>query len=106
MIYGIEYENSGWGNEEELDRAKWDAKHEAPLVGDKALLYADEQPACLIAAYEHGTTEDEMLSLLRAHVAQCVHCGSTAATVQTDRLYLNPAAVCCEAGNLYTPLAA
>ena len=76
MIYGIEYENSGWGNEEELDRARWDAKHEAPLTGDKALPYADDQPACLIAAYRHGETEDEMLALLRAHIAECVHCDS------------------------------
>jgi hypothetical protein len=74
MIYGIEYENSGWGNEEELDRAAWDAKHEAPLVGDKALLYADEQPGCLIAAYSHGTTEAEMLSLLIDHLAKCESC--------------------------------
>ena len=36
-------------------------------------------------------------SLLRAYIAECVHCGSTAAIVQTDRLYVNPAAVCCEA---------
>ena len=95
------------GNEDELDRAAWIAIHEAPLTGDKALLCADEQPACLIAAYEHGVDEAEMLALLRAHIAECVRCGSRAATVQTDRLYLNPAAVCCEAGNLYTqPLAA
>jgi hypothetical protein len=92
--------------QEELDQTAWDAKHDAPLTGDKALLYADEQPACLVAAYEHGATEDEMLALLRAHIAECVHCGSTAATVQTDRLYLNPAAVCCEAGDLYTSLLA
>ena len=96
-----------YGCQKELDRAAWVAKHEAPLTGDKALLYSDDQPACLIAAYEHGETEDEMLSLLRAHVAECAHCGSTAATVQTDRIYINPAAVCCEAGSLYTsPLAA
>jgi hypothetical protein len=95
MIYGIEYETSGCGSEEELGLAAWDAKHNVPLTGDKALLYADEQPACLIAAYEHGQTEDEMLSLLRAHIAECAHCGSTAATVQTDRLWLNPAAACC-----------
>ena len=93
--------------QEELDRAAWIAKHEAPLTGDKALLYADEQPACLVAAYEHGTDEAEMLALLQAHITECTHCGSTAATVQTDRLYVDPAAVCCEAGNLYTsPLAA
>jgi hypothetical protein len=96
MIYGIEYENSGWGNEEELDRAAWVAKHEALLTGDRALLYADEQAPCLIAAYGHGATEGEMLLLLRAHIAECAHCGSTAATVQADRLYLNPAAVCCD----------
>jgi hypothetical protein len=71
MIYSIEYENSGWGNEEELDQAAWVAKHEAPLTGDKALLYAGEQPACLVAAY--GQTEAEMLFLLRAHIAECAH---------------------------------
>jgi hypothetical protein len=96
MVYRIEYETSGWGNEEELERAAWIAKHDAPLTGDKALLYSDDQPACMIAAYESGTTEAEMLTLLRAHIAECVHCGSTAATVQTDRLWLNPAAVCCD----------
>jgi|SRR5579871_609961 len=68
-----------------------------PLTGDLALLYADEQSACLVAAYEHGTSEAEMLSLLRAHVAECAACGSTAAIVQADRVLLNPAAVCCEA---------
>jgi hypothetical protein len=103
MIYGFEYENSGWGNEDELERARWDAKHDFPPTGHKALLYSGNQPACLIAAYEHGETEDEMLSLLRAHIVECTNCGSTAGTVQTDRLYLNLAAVCCESGNLYTP---
>jgi hypothetical protein len=98
MIYGIEYENSGWGNEDELDQAAWIAKHEAPLTGDRALLFADEQPACLIAAYEYGATEEEMLSLLRAHIAECALCGSTASTVQTDRLFVNSAAVCCDVG--------
>lgn len=82
MIYGIEYENSGWGDEDELERARWDAKYEAPLSGEKALLYADEQPACLIAAYEHGATEEAMLSLLIAHLATCDYC--------------NPAALRCE----------
>ena len=96
MIYGITYENSGSGNEDELERQAWIARHDAPLIGDKALLYADEQPACLIAAYEHAETEAEMLALLRFHIAECAHCGSTTATVQTDRLYVNPAAVCCE----------
>jgi hypothetical protein len=82
--------------QEELDRAVWIAKHEAPLIGDKALLYANEQPACLVAAYEHGADETEMLALLRTHIVECAHCGCTAATVQTDRLYVNPAAVYCE----------
>jgi hypothetical protein len=53
MIYGIEYENSGWGDEDEMERAMeraaWDAKHDFPPTGDKALLYSDDQPACLIA---------------------------------------------------------
>ena len=92
MIYGSEYENSGSGNEEELALAKWDTNHNFPLIGDMALIYADEQAACLIASYGHGTTEAEKLALLRAHIARCVHC--------------NPAAVCCETGNLYTPLVA
>jgi hypothetical protein len=82
--------------QEGLDRAAWVAKYEAPLTGVRALLYADEQPGRLISAYGHGSSEEEMLSLLRAHIAECAHCGSTAATVQTDRLYLNPAAVCCD----------
>ncbi len=68
---------------DDIDLAAWLAQDEAPLTGDKALLYADEQPACLIAAYEHGTTEEEMLALLRAHIAVCAQC--------------NPAAVCYEA---------
>ena len=68
--------------QEELGLAGCVAKHEAPLTGDKALLYADEQPACLVAAYEHGETEEAMLSLLRTHVAGCAHC--------------NPAIVRCE----------
>jgi len=71
---------------------------EDPLTGDLALLYADEQAACLVAAYEHGRSEAEMLALLRAHVAECAHCGSTARTVQSDRLALKtPGSVCCEA---------
>jgi hypothetical protein len=82
--------------QEELDLAAWIAKHDAPLTGNKALLFSDEQPACLLAAYEHGRDEAEMLSLLRAHIAECAHCGSMAATVQTDRLYVNPAAVRCD----------
>jgi hypothetical protein len=82
MIYGIEYENSGWGNEDELDRAAWDAKHDFPLRGHQALLYSDEQRECLVAAYVHGQSEDEMLSLLIDHLATCERC--------------NPAAVRCE----------
>jgi hypothetical protein len=82
MIYGIEYENSGWGNEDELAHRAWMARTDAPIAGAKALLYADEQPACLLAAYEHGTTEEEMFARLRVHIAECAHC--------------NPAIVRCE----------
>ena len=85
MIYGIEYEDSGWGNEDELALAAWIAKHEAPLVGDEALLYSEDQPACLIAAYEHGTTEAEMLSLLIDHLATCERCNLACTDVRTLR---------------------
>ncbi len=69
-----------WECADEIDLATWFAKDEEPLTGDKALLYADNQAACLIAACEHGTTEEEMLALLRAHIAVCAQC--------------NPASVC------------
>jgi hypothetical protein len=40
---------------------------------------------------------DGVCEALEAHRAECVHCGSSDAIVQSDRRYLNPAAVCCEA---------
>jgi hypothetical protein len=71
--------------QEELDRIAWDAKHEAPLTGDKALLYADDQPKWLVAAYEHGETEEEMLPAPRAHIAECAHCRSTAGSSELPK---------------------
>jgi hypothetical protein len=42
-------------------------------------------------------TTAELVNRLRAHeLAQCAACASTRATVATDRLHLNQAAVCCE----------
>jgi hypothetical protein len=86
MIYGIEYEDSGCGNEEELGRAAWIARHEAPLTGDKALLYADEQPACLQEAIGFGESEAGLLALLREHIAACALCNPAAPNVNERRL--------------------
>ena len=40
---------------------------------------------------------EQLVNTLRAHdMAQCAACASTRGTVTADRLYVDPAAVCCE----------
>lgn len=44
-------------------------------------------------------TVQQLVNALRAHdQQQCFACSSTRKTVQSDRLYVSPAAVCCEQG--------
>jgi hypothetical protein len=48
---------------------------------------------------DRAETVGQLVNLLKAHdQAECFSCASTRKAVQSDRLYLNPAAVCCEQG--------
>jgi hypothetical protein len=46
---------------------------------------------------DRAESTEGLVNALRAHdMIQCAACASTARTVADDRLYCNPAAVCCE----------
>lgn len=81
----------------ELFPCTWDI---ALMVGSCCLEPCTDEGStgCLVldAALLAAPNLDAVCAALRAHQAECARCGSTAATVQTDRLHLNSAAVCCE----------
>ncbi len=56
-------------------------------------------PSCDYRAMliDRAETVQQLVNVLKAHdQAACIACSSTRKTVQSDRLYVNPAAVCCE----------
>jgi hypothetical protein len=56
-------------------------------------------PSCdyRLMIIDRSETVQQLVNALRAHdMTPCFACASTRKTVQTDRLYVNPAAVCCE----------
>lgn len=58
-------------------------------------------PSCdyRLMIIDRSETVQQLVNALRAHdQAQCIACSSTRKTVQSDRMYINPAAVCCEQG--------
>jgi hypothetical protein len=62
---------------------------------------ADElaaMPSCDTRAMiiDLGETTRALVNQLQAHDMSCAACASTRKTVQSDRLHVNPAAVCCE----------
>jgi hypothetical protein len=106
MIYGAEY--STWVSEPETcGSCGAEVPELFPCTWDTDLMVGqccvepctEESTGCLAldAVIMQASNLDEICSAVKAHEAECARCGSTAATVQTDRLYLNPFAVCCEA---------
>src|SRR5689334_1022924 len=84
----------------------WVPEFEAEMCDtcrDESMIEVAKDPQDLrcagrITAANESANHDEFRAALRAHVAECERCGSTKATVVSDRLVLSaPAAVCCEA---------
>lgn len=70
------------------------------MVGECCRVRSDDlpsEPICpaLRAMLMQAETAGELPGLVKLHAITCVHCASDQATVQTDRLYVNPDAVCC-----------
>ena len=76
----------------------WNAEHELWAAVDCSCNVPDVLPSCptRYALVCEAATINQMCLALRAHEAECVHCGCTKKTVVSDRLTVNPAAVCCE----------
>ena len=76
----------------------WNVEHVLWVAVDCSCNAPDVLPSCptRYALVCEAATINQMCLALRAHEAECVHCGCTKKTVVSDRLTVNPAAVCCE----------